>query len=215
MHHLFVKDATGLVLEHALPMYALCDMSLTATLTNASCDLNDGSVVVNVSSGATDYEYSKDGIVFQDAPLFANLAAGLYDITVRSRTDGQTARILGLRIRSDCPKVTAASTLETCGRSDGSITATGSLGTPPYSYSVDGTAFSATSVIGNLKSGKYTLVIKDANGFISSIPVLVGSGCITIIPQPVNPTCNRNNGSITVLATDGVGPYEYSLDGIN
>ncbi len=215
MHKLFVKDAAGLVLEYALPMYALCDMALTATLTNASCGLTDGSLVVDVSSGANDYEYSKDGIVFQNAPLFANLAAGVYDITVRSRTDGQTARIFGLRIRSDCPKVTAVSKLETCGRGDGSITAAGSLGTPPYSYSIDGINFSAANVIPKLKTGKYSLVIKDANGFVSSIPVLVGSGCITVTTQAVNPTCNQNNGSITVMATDAVGPYEYSLDGIN
>ncbi len=213
MHHLYVRDATGLVLDYALPMYSLCDVTLNATLTNASCNRSDGSITVDASGGGN-YQYSLDGINYQPGPLFPDLPAGIYNVTVKS-SGGQTVRILGLNIRSDCPAVTATSALETCGRGDGSITATGSRGTPPYSYSVDGTNFQSGNVITGLKTGAYTLTIKDANGFIATIPVTVGSGCITIQLQPLNPTCNSSNGRITAAATAGVGPYLYSVDGTN
>lgn len=45
---------------------------------------NSNSIVVNVS-GSGDYEYSIDGVNYQDAPIFTNLAIGQYIVTVQDK----------------------------------------------------------------------------------------------------------------------------------
>ena len=53
----------------------------------------------------------------------------------------------------------------TCGTSNGSFTlgaVTG--GVAPYTYSVDGSPFTATLVYNNLAAGTYTIDVRDANG---------------------------------------------------
>ena len=53
----------------------------------------------------------------------------------------------------------------TCGNNNGSITlgaVTGGVG--PYTYSVNGSAFTATTVYNNLAAGPYTIAVTDANG---------------------------------------------------
>jgi hypothetical protein len=90
-----------------------------------------------------------------------------------------------------------------------SVTATG---TGPFQYSWSpGGATSAS--IGNLGGGTYNAVVTDGNGCtlsssvtISSPPVLTAT--ITSVTQV---TCNgMNNGSLSVSAGGGTGPYTYS-----
>ncbi len=53
----------------------------------------------------------------------------------------------------------------TCGNNNGSVTlgaVTG--GVAPYTYSFNGSAFTATLVYNNLAAGNYTISVKDANG---------------------------------------------------
>ncbi len=55
----------------------------------------------------------------------------------------------------------------TCGNNNGTITlgaVTGGVG--PYTYSVNGSAFTATTVYNNLAAGNYTIAVTDANGCI-------------------------------------------------
>ena len=47
-------------------------------------------------------------------------------------------------------------------------------GTAPYTYSVDGSAFTGTLVYTNLAAGNHTVAVKDANGCIcSATPAIV------------------------------------------
>ena len=104
----------------------------------------------------------------------------------------------------------------TCGASNGSITlgaVTG--GVAPYTYSVDGSAFTATLVYPNLAAGIY-VEVRDANGciFSTSATITNTSGPTAIATTIVNATCGASNGSITLGAvTGGVAPYTYSVDG--
>ncbi|WP_340230168.1 fibronectin type III domain-containing protein [Emticicia oligotrophica] len=65
-----------------LPL-AIPPLTLTATTTNASCDLNNGSVKLSATGGTPPYQYSKDGTTFQSSDTFEALVVGKYTFYVK------------------------------------------------------------------------------------------------------------------------------------
>jgi len=86
---------------------------------------------------------------------------------------------------------------------------------------VDPYTFSSDSVFTNLAPGDYWIYMKDANGcdaatYISIIaPVqLTASGSVISDYNGRHVSCyNSSDGSMSVMASDGVSPYQYKLDG--
>src|SRR5207249_6847241 len=86
----------------------------------------------------------------------------------------------------------------------------------PYTYSVDGSAYTSTTNYINLGSGSHSISVKDANGCIFSTTASISSnnGPTGITVTPGNSTCGANNGTITLGAVSGgTSPYTYSVDG--
>ena len=148
---------------------------------------------------------------------YSNLAAGSHPIEVKDvngciyPTSATTSKTAG-------PTAIATTVVDaTCGTSNGSITlgaVTG--GVSPYSYSVDGSAFTRTTGYSNLSAGSHPIQVKDVNGCIypTSATVSNTGGPTAIATTVVDATCGTSNGSITLGAvTGGVSPYIYSVDG--
>ncbi len=79
-------------------------------------------------------------------------------------------------------------------------------GVAPYTYSFNGSAFTATLVYNNLAAGRYTLVVQDANGCTFNAPdVIIGSGTgpSAIVVTPTDATCGNTNGSVVLGAVTG------------
>jgi hypothetical protein len=99
---------------------------------------------------------------------------------------------------------------------NGSVTVTATGGTPPYTYSKNGSIFTPNNVFDNLLPGTYTLDVKDAIGCLNIFNTVV------TIPQPtllaitaakIDVNCNGNaDGSVTVFSAGGSVPYMYSLN---
>ena len=89
----------------------------------------------------------------------------------------------------------------------------------PLEFSMDGgTTYQTDSTFNNLAAGNYTIRIRDAAGCIDSIqipvtqayPDLVQTNTVTAA------TCSGGaDGSISISASGGNGPYQYSLNGAN
>ena len=85
----------------------------------------------------------------------------------------------------------------TCGNSNGTLTigaVTG--GTAPYTYSVDGSAFTGTLVYNNLAAGNHTVAVTDANGCIFTAPnatITSTGGATAVVVTPTDATCGQNN----------------------
>ncbi len=103
------------------------------------------------------------------------------------------------------------------GGNNGSITLTASGGTTPYVYSIDGgTTFQSSNVFSNLTIGTYVMAVKDANNCVSNSQstTITQPTAVTFSTAQVNVPCfGGNNGSITVTASGGTNPYQYSKDG--
>ena len=211
-----VKDAKGclnskttLIAESSGPQ------QVNTTVTDASCNTNNGKIIVTANGGVAPYTYSIDGITYQSSNTFSNLAASTYTVTVKDVngcTKSTTAKINNLL----GPAATATATDASCGKSDGSIVTTATGGSGILQYSINGTTFQTNNVFTGLAAGNYTVTVKDANNCITTTNVTVnGSGGPAASATSSNATCGSNNGSITASATGGTAPYSYSIDGIN
>jgi hypothetical protein len=104
------------------------------------------------------------------------------------------------------------------GGNTGVITAAFSEGTAPYQIKIDnGTYAAATSPVSftGLAAGSHTVTVKDANGTEKTMSVTVKAPeAITGSVQIVHPACTGEaNGSFTITATGGTGPFTFSKNG--
>jgi hypothetical protein len=197
-------------------------LTASADRTNPSCNgSSDGTITItNLSGGAGSYAYSMNGTTFQDSPVFANLSAGTYTITVRDKnTTSCTATVQVSLVDPVVLSATANSMSPSCGVNNGSITVTASGGTGPYTYAINNGNFSGSSTFSNLAAGSYDIIVRDANGCMAILDdvVLTQPAAITASLTGTAPSgCGVNDGSISIgSVSGGSSPYSYSLDGVN
>jgi gliding motility-associated-like protein len=189
---------------------------LTATVINAVCGSNNGSITINAAFGTTPYQYSLDAVNFQPGNIFSGLPPNIYTITVKDALG--VVRSIGATIINTIPSftITPAITAARCGANNGAISITATGGVLPYQYSLDGINFQNGNSFTGLVPGNYTITIKDQNNCrptkAAVIPAITPPSLTTISAAA---TCGQNNGSITSLATGGTAPYQYSIDAVN
>ncbi|MBS1651498.1 MAG: gliding motility-associated C-terminal domain-containing protein [Bacteroidetes bacterium] len=203
--------ATSVVVVNPIP-------SITSSFTNASCGTNNGIIIINNTSpgGQTATGFTSNGSAIPSQTL-TGLAAGTYVLGITNNF-GCTYTIS--TTVSNTPPVTALATTPTnptCGNSNGSITLGAvSGGTAPYTYNVNGGAYSGAPPLTSLAAGTYTIGVKDANGCIFTKTVT-----LTNIPGPTaisfttSPTaCSPNTGVIGVTGViGGTSAYTFSVNG--
>ena len=159
------------------------------------------------------YTYSVDGSAFATTLVYNNLAAGAHTVEVTD-ANGCILATTATVVSSDGPTaVTVTATNAACGASNGTLTigvVTG--GAPPYTYSVDGSAFTATLVYNNLAAGEHTVEVADANGciFVTTATIVSSDGPTAITVTATDAACGASDGTLTIGAvTGGVAPYTY------
>ena len=95
------------------------------------------------------------------------------------------------------------------GDTNGSLTATATDGTPPYSYSWSNGDSGAT--ISNLAAGTYGVTVTDANGCMATTSGTVNEPPeLTTTTQSVHDVCpGEATGGVMVLPVGGTPPYTY------
>ncbi len=109
------------------------------------------------------------------------------------------------------PLVAAVSTASGCTQNIGTITVTGSSGTAPYSYSIDGVNFQNSNLFSGLAVGSYTVTIRDAIGCKNTQLVTVpfnGINTVTVSAGPGATICE--SASATLAATSNASSYSWS-----
>jgi large repetitive protein len=181
---------------------------------------NNGSVTVAGSGGTAPYEYRSGAGTYQASGTFGTLAAGTYTITIRDAN--LCTFIFTVTITQPASPLTgtiASQTNVLCfGGTTGSVTVTGSGGTSPYEYNIDGGSFQPTGDFGGLIAGPHSVMIRDKNLCTFSLPVTIiqpASALSGTIMSQTNVSCfGTNTGSVTVEGSGGTPPYKYSSDGV-
>ena len=194
-------------------------IALASTPVNPTCGLSNGSITLGaVTGGTAPYTYSINGSGFTSTTSYTGLAAGSYTFIVRD-TNGCEFTANPVTLTNEAGPTALASTPvdPTCGLSNGSI-ALGAVtgGTGPYTYSFNGSGFTATTSYPGLAAGSYAIIVRDVNGceYPTSVSLTNQAGPTALASTPVDPTCGLSNGSIALGAvTGGTGPYTYSFNG--
>jgi gliding motility-associated-like protein len=180
----------------------------------SSCNPHTESPSFPIPNGFPPYTYSSDGVNYQTNASFPPFPTGLHTFYIKDAVGTILAHTLSV-IDFYCTNSFLLSTTAqpaTCGV-NGSITVTATEGTAPYEYSLDGINFQTANQFTGLANAAYTVTVRDFYGMESDKYVIVPNNCLQVIPTTSSSTCGNSNGKIIAQASNGVAPYEYSLNG--
>ncbi|MBT8289524.1 MAG: T9SS type B sorting domain-containing protein, partial [Muriicola sp.] len=231
-----ITDAGGCVLSDTITLTqpALITADITATPTTLVCygDTNATVTAINVVGGQGVYQYQLNyydptGTLIdftsggQISPVFDNLGAGIYSITV---SDGWNCDVETVQVTISEPSDVESSLIEasmlTC-TNNAQITLSATGGTGPYQYSTDNVVFSPMSG-GNthtfsVGAGVYQYYVRDSFGCeanisnqvsIDAVPPLMIN--LDLSAAVINCT-GEATATIIADATGGLGNYQYEL----
>lgn len=87
-------------------------------------------------------------------------------------------------------------------------------GTPPYSFSIDNGDFQTQTIpftISNLTSGTHTVEVNDIYGCGNLVTVFIEPPLVLTPAVTTLPTCNADDGEITLTAIGGTGSYAFTI----
>lgn len=200
-----------------IEVFDLPNFTLNATDVLCYGEATGELVAVAVPPVASPWTLSIDGNTPQASVTFAGLSAGTYDITAFdangceftvSGTVNQPSDTLGLNLNS-------LQNILCHGTETGTIELSGTGGTSPYMYSVDGNPAQPSGTFSNLEAGNHDIQITDFNSCVfDTIITLTEPDTLVLTSVAVNNLlCNGDNsGSITVVGTGGTAPYSYNIN---
>lgn len=219
LHSVVVTDAKG------------CTASASATIANIPpiflnlqgvtpeyCHRSDGTATVQVSGGASPFQYAWSHNASLDSPSATGLASASYHVTV-SDANGCTAFVQNIQVPFTPAVTVNVTTLEhtICDQGNGSITVTPSAAPGPFLYTWSHQASLNSPTATGLNSGLYGVTVTDANqcSTAASATVLLRPRPVIqfVLLEDVTPTaCQGNTGSIRVRIQPGTGnaPLQYT-----
>lgn len=214
----YVQDGAGCTVSLPVQITDLSTLVATSdsipTLCNGS---SDGSIIISASGGTEPYSFSLDSGSPQNTPIFANLSAGDYAISVIDAQGCQVVLSQTLTEPSLIQLSEVSTTNSTCNLPNGGLEVSATGGVSPYIFTIDN--FSTNQSVGqftNISALTYTVEVQDANNCSSQLNVVVnGDNSVIAIPGNSLPTsCNgSSDGQLSVFTFGGPAPYQFSING--
>ncbi|MGV3639123.1 MAG: lectin-like domain-containing protein [Adhaeribacter sp.] len=181
------------------------------SISHARCPAaNDGSITVSGKGGQSPYQYSlNNGSSFQTSSLFAGLAPGTYQVRIKDASGALSPAEAATVTEPGSILVTTALTPGCSGLAANQLQVSGSGGTAPYSFSIDGGAsWQATGLFPNLAAGTYPVQVKDRNGCVAASSTVVTSLpeiTTSIAGNPAEGICAGEAVTLTRQGPDNAG----------
>ena len=219
-----VTDANGCIstTTSTLSEPSIGLIATTSSTTDVTCfGLSDGSTGVNAIFGTAPYTYAwtGPGSFTATTATISNLSASStpYSVTVTD-VNGCTATTSVTVSQPTALAISSSSVQALCyGNANGSINATITGGTSPYTYSwtKNGVAYATTEDITNITAGTYVLTVVDNNGcsLSSASIVITQPPLLSATAAPVTtPICANQNAQFTITGTAG-NVITYNFNG--
>ncbi len=190
---------------------------------NSSCFGNDNgwiNIQANGGNGGgygvtySGYTYVLDAWTHDNNPLFENLYAGNYTLTVSDRRG--CSKITTLTLIQPISELTfntpVIQNVLCYDYADGSISLSPLGGTAPYTYRIDNNEFNSSGVFGGLGVGEYAFTLRDYNGctWMERFSVTNTVPKIEFIETIGNVNCfGGNDGFISINTLGGLLPLQY------
>ena len=202
----------------------------TSSLSNVSCfNEPNGSIELDITGGTKPYSilWEGDRGLFSHSDKIYDLAKGDYDYQI---TD-EGGCIVSNSVTINEPDAVLVNVVPTditdIGLRDGTITATATGGTPPYTIFISGPNEYSNKSFNNptgisfvdiLEQGVYIIEVLDANECraITETRIYEKEKMVVSLVSKTTPICKgENQGSIEVLVEDGSGDYTLSWEADN
>lgn len=184
---------------------------------DASCfGASDGSASISVIGGTPSYSYVWDSNSSVTNSL-SSVSSGIYLCIVTDANGCEDTISISLGEPTEVVLEVVSTDSNLCaGDANGKIIMSASGGVGPYTYYYDNGSWTSigSNILSNLSFGFYDLVAKDDNGCSSSVmdSAKVGEPNLfeLTIYEDIDLTCyESNDGSIKVILSGGVEPYDY------
>ncbi len=173
---------------------------------NSSCSTPNGSVQTTVTPpGSYTYLWSNG----ETSTFIIDVPAGIYTVTVSA--GGSCTQVADFQVFefTTPPDLALAPTAATCGQNNGSINATATDGTGPYSFLWSNGATSED--LSNIAPGDYSATVTDANFCTATASVTVGDDVQNpqISESITAAICGESNGGIDLSVSGAAPPYSF------
>jgi hypothetical protein len=217
-------DANGCTKSYVVTLSEPLPLSSNLQISQIRCtNDNDGSISATGIGGVGPYEYSIDGGLYSAPNTFSALIPATYTIAVQDANSCTVSTLVTITQSTVLLGLTATST-PTTGSNNGTITATGSNGTAPYIYSLNGGTPTTNNIFSALANGNYTLTVTDVAGcakttivgitFAENLNTLSFIGNVNIYPNPAKDVINidaetKGSSAVQIQIIDVLGQVVY------
>jgi gliding motility-associated-like protein len=188
-------------------------LSVSVSLTDATCGQANGTATANPTGGSNPYSYQWSSNPSHNSSVLQNVGAGNYSITV---TDAQGCSAMnGFAINSSGGPVISVTNIAhaSCGQNDGAVTINVQGGQGPYTYLWNTGQSQSTPTLTNLPPGVYSVTVTDAAGCTSIISATINSNnSLTVNISSTDAHCDRSDGEATATVNGITGNYSYIWD---
>lgn len=204
-----ITDANGCIRTDTANIVSPTQIVPNQAVTNATCGLSDGQIVVAPTGGAGTYTYSWSGGLTN--ATITGLSAGTYDLTITDASSCTQAVSIPVS-NNNAPVLTLATQDLGCNSvCNGNAVATPSGGLSPYvmSWSTGATGNTASS----LCAATYIVSVTDANSCMTINTVVISEPAVLTLTAPATSQASCSaacNGTATALPIGGTLPYSYS-----
>lgn len=200
-------------------------LSLTTSVDqNANCNTNSGVISAIAQNGTAPYVFQLTMTPVAPAPTDPswdtistfNVDAGSYYVHVMDAYEciiTSPEQVVGMDSEPEIDAVTTNQCSTPQGEFEIDVTLT-TPGTPPYSVSIDGGIFQNQTfpfTISNLSSGTHTIEVNDVYGCGNLVTVDIEAPLGLTSTISALPSCDDDDGEITVTANGGTGNYSYTI----
>ncbi|WP_425412738.1 SdrD B-like domain-containing protein, partial [Lewinella cohaerens] len=208
MYTVTVTDDQGCTDEATFTIEEPTLLEVSATKTDETCAMANGTIDVTVNGGTSPYTYAwNDGDTTEDR---SDLAPGTYTITV---TDANNCTATtSITIIADPVPIVTVDDVTLCADEDATLVAVVSSGTPPYTYLWSNGGTSSSTVIEEVfATNTYTVTVTDADGCTATA---TGTVNVNSLPVPdVSDDLTICEGESTTLIVEnvffGTPPFTY------
>ncbi len=200
----------GPTLQPQAGFAAVKPFSSSTSFQQPGCNGGDGRIVINAIGGKRPYHYSLDGINFRDSYTYDALGAGKYTVYVKTDGIGCSKMEEVTLINNTLKTNVDVNNIKCFGGSDGKIKLTGPDNRITYEYNFNKSGFQANNSFENLKSGIYSISIKNNNGCVKDTSITLTQPAALKVDALIKPdTCLNKKGAINLLVSGGTKPYIY------